>query len=70
MNQCKKCRSYAINIGKRGRDDSDTDLCDVCYWRTRADRLQSALLAAEERAASAVREMHLYRDYATRKGAE
>ena len=34
------------------------------------ERLQSALLASEERAASAVREMHLYRDYATRKDAE
>jgi Na+/phosphate symporter len=31
------------------------------------ERLQAALLAAEDRAASAVREMHLYRDYATRK---
>jgi len=34
------------------------------------ERLQSALLAAEDRAASVVREMHLYRDYLTRKGAE
>jgi len=42
MNQCKLCRSYAINPGTRGRDDtSDLDLCDVCYWRTRAERLQA-----------------------------
>ena len=37
---------------------------------TEIERLQSALLAAEERAASAVREMLMYRDYATRKDAE
>ena len=30
------------------------------------ERLQAALLAADERAASAVREMHLYRNFAER----
>ena len=41
MNQCRECRSYAINPGTRGRDESDLDLCDVCYWRTRAERLEA-----------------------------
>ena len=42
--QCK-CGSYAINHGNHGRDGSDGDLCDVCYWRTRAERLNTALLS-------------------------
>jgi hypothetical protein len=37
MKSCKKCGSYAINPGKHGRDDMDLDLCDVCYWRKRAE---------------------------------
>lgn len=35
MNKCKECGSYAINVGNGGRDQSDPDLCDVCYWRKR-----------------------------------
>lgn len=32
------CGSYAINPGQSGRDNtSDLDLCDVCYWRKRAE---------------------------------
>lgn len=34
---CKRCGSYAINNGAHGRDGSDRDLCDVCYWRKRAE---------------------------------
>lgn len=30
------CGSYAINHDAHGRDGSDGDLCDVCYWRKRA----------------------------------
>jgi hypothetical protein len=37
MNQCKLCGSWAINHGRHGRDGTDVDLCDVCYWRKRAD---------------------------------
>ena len=48
MNKCKECGSYAINPGRRGRDDSDLDLCDVCYWRVRAERLQ-AIVDADNR---------------------
>ena len=36
MNQCK-CGSYAINHNAHGRDGSDPDLCDVCYWRKKYD---------------------------------
>lgn len=32
MNKCS-CGSYAINPSKDGRDGTDLDLCDVCYWR-------------------------------------
>lgn len=33
---CEKCGSRAINHDLHGRDGSDPDLCDVCYWRKRA----------------------------------
>jgi hypothetical protein len=36
MTQCIICGSYAINHKLHGRDGSDEDLCDVCYWRKRA----------------------------------
>lgn len=36
--KCIKCGSYAINVNHHGRKpNTDTDLCDVCYWRKRAD---------------------------------
>ena len=32
------CGSHAINPSQCGRDDtSDLDLCDMCYWRKRAE---------------------------------
>lgn len=37
MKACK-CGSYAINHNCHGRDGSDDDLCDVCYWRKRAEQ--------------------------------
>jgi len=36
MKQCRICGSYAINPTLHGRDNTDLDLCDVCYWRKRA----------------------------------
>lgn len=36
MATCKQCSSYAINHHCHGRNGSDGDLCDVCYWRKRA----------------------------------
>lgn len=38
--KCKECGSYAINHHCHGRDGSDGDLCDVCYWRKRAGELE------------------------------
>lgn len=38
-----KCGSYAINPQHHGRDGSDNDLCDVCYWRKRAERYAALL---------------------------
>jgi hypothetical protein len=38
MKNCERCGSYAINHHCHGRDGSDPDLCDVCYWRKRAER--------------------------------
>ena len=35
--RCVRCYSYAINHALHGRDGSDGDLCDVCYWRARAE---------------------------------
>ena len=53
--KCVDCGSYAINHHAHGRDGSDPDLCDVCYWRKRAqtvpaleDALQLAVWALRE----------------------
>ena len=45
---CKECGSHAINHSQYGRDGSDGDLCDACYWRKRAERakgIETALRA-------------------------
>lgn len=40
MPQCKRCGSYAVNPHCHGREAGvDLDLCDVCYWRKRAELL-------------------------------
>lgn len=42
MNQCK-CGSHAINPHCHGRESGvDLNLCDVCYWRTRAEAAKAA----------------------------
>jgi hypothetical protein len=39
-----KCGSFAINPQCHGRDPGvDLDLCDVCYWRVRAEKISRAL---------------------------
>lgn len=43
MSCCKRCRSYAINHHRHGRDGTDEDLCDVCFWRQRAETAAAAL---------------------------
>jgi ribosome-binding protein aMBF1 (putative translation factor) len=47
--KCRVCGSYAINHHCHGRDGSDADLCDVCYWRERAESLRSTLDQEEPR---------------------
>ncbi len=42
MNKCA-CGSWAINHGSHGRDGSDGHLCDVCYWRRRAEHAAVAI---------------------------
>ncbi|MDR0274106.1 MAG: hypothetical protein LBI48_01960 [Burkholderiaceae bacterium] len=35
---CTRCGSHAINPNSHGRQPGiDLDLCDVCYWRKRAE---------------------------------
>jgi hypothetical protein len=40
MDKCIRCSSHAINNHMHGRDGSDSDLCDVCYWKKRYEELQ------------------------------
>lgn len=40
--RCERCGSYAINHHSHGRDGSDAELCDVCYWRKRAESVVAA----------------------------
>ena len=37
--QCT-CGSFAINPSKRDRDAGNNDLCDVCYWKDRAEKAE------------------------------
>lgn len=41
--RCKICGSMAINPHMHGRDNADLDLCDVCYWRKRANGAKPTL---------------------------
>ena len=41
--RCKICGSMAINPHTLGRDNADLDLCDVCYWRKRANGAKPTL---------------------------
>jgi hypothetical protein len=41
--KCAQCQSCAINPHLHGRDDTRLDLCDVCWWRNRAEAAQSRL---------------------------
>lgn len=47
MRVCKRCSSLAINHHCHGRDGSDPDLCDVCYWRKKAEALMEDSHAIE-----------------------
>lgn len=48
MSGCRQCGSLAINHGSHGRDGSDPELCDVCYWRKRAEELRAEVAALAE----------------------
>lgn len=42
MSSCRRCNSFAINDHTHGRETGvDLDLCDVCYWRKRAEEAQT-----------------------------
>lgn len=53
---CERCGSHAINQHLHGRDGSDPSLCDVCYWRARAEDWRRRL-------DDAIREAHIYQGY-------
>jgi hypothetical protein len=42
--KCTRCPSYAINpnCDEVGRDRTRLDLCDVCWWRNRAEKIEAA----------------------------
>lgn len=61
MGQCKRCNSHAINLLDHGRDPNiDLDLCDVCYWRKRAEDLGVISDDLERRNAALIVERDLY----------
>jgi hypothetical protein len=40
MTECKRCGSFAVNPNHHGRTETDDlDLCDVCYWRKRVEKI-------------------------------
>ena len=43
MDKCSRCGSLAINHNCHDRDGKDGDLCDVCYWRKRAEKAKAEL---------------------------
>ena len=47
--KCKRCNSYAIKKHLHGRNGTDSHLCDVCFWRVRAELLYETLKKAVER---------------------
>ena len=36
-----KCGSQAINVHLHGRGKDNQKLCDVCYWRSRAEKAEA-----------------------------
>ena len=44
---CDRCGSFAINHHCHGRDGSEKKLCDVCFWRKRAEAATDALKTSE-----------------------
>lgn len=49
MSQCRQCGSHAINPHLHGREAGvDLNLCDVCYWRKKAELASHTALIGEE----------------------
>ena len=48
MKQCK-CGSYAINHNCHDRGGSDGDLCDVYYWKKRANEYKQQVDSLKEK---------------------
>lgn len=44
---CTRCGSHAINHHLHGRDGSDGELCDVCYWRKRAEQEVNGVISSK-----------------------
>lgn len=40
--KCTRCPSHAINPHLHGRDSTRPDLCDVCWWRNKAEKIEAA----------------------------
>lgn len=49
MSKCRNCGSYAINHSLHGRDGSDEEFCDVCFWRKRAETQQAEIERLKKR---------------------
>lgn len=65
IKKCKVCGSFAINHHLHGRDGSDDELCDVCFWVKRAKshdelvQINQELLAALDDAATSLETIQL-----------
>jgi len=42
---CTRCGDTIKNSTKHGRDGKDSELCDVCYWRKRAEHFSNHVSA-------------------------
>ena len=40
--KCTRCSSFAINPHCHDRDDTRMDLCDVCWWMNKAEKIEIA----------------------------
>lgn len=47
MKKCSVCGSHAINHNAHGRDGSEGELCDVCFWRKKHGKLEQQLAAKD-----------------------
>jgi hypothetical protein len=62
--KCKNCGSFAINHNLHGRDGSEPELCDVCYWREKCLEQQKENLKLLQEIDGVVSESIIYKDLA------